>query len=139
MNGEERRRRIEEFLSSGIWPIASDRAKTRRAIIDALLAVPWIVAERLLFTDIRMLVIAPPAARQSTVVPYVAHFKGGSDVRLSFVHFEARLEDLDEATVVSVVRKAFSQALRNVAGRPLSEEAEWANEDEPKTLRERIN
>lgn len=116
MTTEESRDRITEFLDSGVWQVAADRTKTRRAIVEALSALPDALLASIFADHLQVLVTAPAQRRVCTVVPYKCTVLALQAVQFSVVVFDSRIEAYDFPIVLSIVKDAFRHAFGIVAG-----------------------
>jgi hypothetical protein len=116
MTTEESRERIAKFLDSGVWQVAADRTKTRRAIFEALSALPDALLAQI-FGDLHILVIAPAQRRVATIVPYMCTVLAPLEaVQFSAIHLDSRIEAYDYLQVLAIVKGAFRHALASFLG-----------------------
>jgi hypothetical protein len=108
---EESRERIAKFLDMGVWHLAADRAKTRRAVIETLSVLPDALLAQI-FGDLHVLVVAPAQSHASTVVPYLCTVGAPLEaVQFVVLHLDSRMEAYDYPEVLSIVKGAWRHAL----------------------------
>jgi hypothetical protein len=132
MTTEEGRDRITRFLDSGVWHLAADRAKTRRAVVETLSVLPDALLAQI-FGDLHVLVVAPARSHAATVVPYMCTVRAPLEaIQFVVLHLGSRMEAYDYPEILSIVKGAWRHALAVFLGVELPASG-FDGEQSPKT------